>query len=69
MNKNYILITLAFLAIAIFGPLVGEQVAEKRMIRIMQRLHKAHEIERVRLEKQISDYLEVIETYRKELER
>ena len=64
---NYILIVIAFITIAIFGPLVGETVTEKRMSRehrqMVEKLVYAQDIERDRLKKINEAHAEVIGMY------
>ena len=65
MNKNYILIVIAFITIAIFGPLVGETVTEKRMMKMVEKLVAAQNLERDRLKKINEAHVEVIRSYEK----
>ena len=65
MNKNYILIVIAFITIAIFGPLVGETVTEKRMSKMIEKLVAAQDIERERLKKINEAHVEVIRAFEK----
>lgn len=71
MIKSYIIIVIAFCALAIFGPMVGEKVTEDRMLRerkqIVEKLQEAQKIERERLEKINTAHAEVIEIYQAEL--
>lgn len=75
MNKRYIvanihivLTVIAFFFIAIFGPIVGTRVTEKRMVRehkqVIMRLVEAQAIERARLKKINEAHMEVIENYK-----
>lgn len=67
-NIHIVLTLMAFLFIAIFGPVVGTRVTEKRMIRehkqIITRLVEAQDIERARLKKINEAHMEVIENYK-----
>ena len=65
MNKNYILIVVAFITIAIFGPLVGETVTEKRMMKMIEKLVAAQDLERERLKKINEAHVEVIRAFEK----
>lgn len=64
MSKNYILIVIAFIIIAIFGPKLGEIVTEKRMLRerkvMVKKLMYAQDIERDRLKKTNEAHVEYI---------
>ena len=55
MSKNYILIVIAFIIIAVFGPKLGEIITEKRMLKkyktLTTKLMIAQDIERDRLKK------------------
>ncbi|MBW2178800.1 MAG: hypothetical protein JRG81_00265 [Deltaproteobacteria bacterium] len=70
MNINYMLIVISFVTLAIFGPFVGVEVTEKRMIRerkhIIEALMEAQDIERNRLKKINEAHMEAIENYKKE---
>ena len=70
MNKNYILIVLAFCFLAIVGPKIGEKVTQDRMLReqeiIIKKLVYAQDVERERLKKTNRAFVEVIKNYQDE---
>lgn len=69
MSKNYILIVISFIIIAIFGPKVGEIITKKQMLRerkiLVKKLMVAQGIERDRLKKINEAHEEVIRIYEK----
>lgn len=73
MNINHILIIICFVALAIFGPIVGTQITEKRMIKerqqMIEALMEAQDIERKRLKTINEAHVEAIKNYRKKGER
>ena len=60
MKLRLFLIVIAFVAVALVGPIIGEKSAERKCIKIIKRQQELHEMEMSRQKKANEAYAEYI---------